>query len=162
MIKEFILSILFKNLSFVKKLIYPQKKFKDDIEIDVRSSQPITFTLGYRIPTSAIYLKITNKSQYLEAIFDRAILSVWLRHDKGFQPIIKQAPIIFKKSIRQKQSEEIFCEFELNEAQVNYLREIKQSKETTATLDLEFYIDSLLYHFNRKIYLDNKPCKIEG
>ena len=162
MIKELILSLLFNFLPFTKRLIYSQKKFEEDIEIDVRSSNPVSFTLSTEIPTANIYLKIINKSQYLEAIFNRAILSVWIRSNRGYQPILKQAYIISKRKIKQKQSEGIYCEFALNESQTEYLRRIKESKELTATLDLEIYIDSLLYHLLKKVSLEYKPCKIEG
>ena len=104
MIREMILSLLFGCLPLpsIRKLIYPEKEFWDDVEIDVRSSNPVSFTLSSEIPTANIYLKITNKSQYLEAIFDRAILCVWINSDNGLGVVLKQVHIISKKRIKQK------------------------------------------------------------
>ena len=163
MIREVILSLLFSCLPLtrIRKLIYPEKEFLDDIEIDVRSSNPVSFTLNTQIPTANIWLKITNKSQYVEAIFDRAILSVWINSDDGFQPILHEAHIISKKTIKQKKSEEICCQIDLNERQISRLEKIKESKRLESTLYLEIHIDSSLYHdLWKKFSLENRPCKI--
>lgn len=164
MIREVILSLLFSCLrwAWIRKLIYNEKEFLDDIEIDVRSSNPVSFTLNTQIPTANIWLKITNKSQYLEAIFDRAILCVWIYSDDGFQPILHEAHIISKKGIKQKKSEEIFCQVDLNERQISRLEKIKDSKRLQSTLHLEIHINSLVYHHLwKKFSLENRPCKIE-
>ena len=161
MIEEFILSILLRLLPFTRKWIYSEKEFLDDIEIDVRASNPVSFSLSSQIPTANIYLRITNKSQYIEAIFDRAILSVWIDSDDGCQPILHEVHIISKKTIKQKKSEEIYCQIDLNERQISRLEKIKESKRLESTLHLEIHIDSLLYHHRRKRFsLENRPCKI--
>lgn len=161
MIKEFILSLLFRLLPFIRKWIYPEKEFLDDIEVDVRSSNPVSFTLSTQIPVANIWLKITNKSQYLETIFDRAVLSVWIRSDRGEQPILHQAHITSKTKIKKKKSEEIFYQLDLNERQINFLEKIKGSGKLSATLYLEIYIDSSLYHhLFKKVRLENRPCEI--
>jgi len=158
---EFILSLLFKlPLSFTKKWIYPENEFSDDIEVDVRSSNPVSFTLSTDIPSSNIYLKITNKSQYLEAVFDRAVLSVWVSSEKGIQPLHNEVHIISKQTIGKKRTQEIFCRFDLNEAQITYLREIKESKRLSATLYLKIYIDSSLYDLLKEVRLENMHCEI--
>lgn len=160
---EFILSLLFIiPISFTKKLISRERKFLNDVEIDVRSSNPVSFTLTSQIPTANIYLKITNKSQYLEAIFDRAVFSVWIKSDRGEQPILHQAHIMSKTKIKQKKSAEIFCQFDLNQRQISCLEEIKGSRKLTATLYLDIYIDSSLYHhLFKKVRLENRPCEIQ-
>lgn len=161
MIKEYILSLLLKLLPYIRRWIYPEKEFLDDIDVDVGSSNPVSFTLTSQIPTANICLEITNKSQYLEAIFDRAVFSVWIRSDRGEQPILHQAYIMSKTTIKKKKSEEIFYRFDLNERQINYLEEIKGSRKLTATLYLEIYIDSPLYHhLFKKVRLENRPCEI--
>lgn len=164
MITEVILSLLFRYLSWarIRKLIYDEKEFLDDIEIDVRASNPVSFSLGSKIPTAGIYLRITNKSQYLEAIFDRAILGVWIYSDDGFQPIIHEAHIISKKTIKQKKSEEILCQIDLNERQISRLEKIKDSKRLQSTLHVEIHISSSVYHHLwKKFSLENRQCKIE-
>jgi len=159
---EFILPILFNFRPFrkIKQWIYSEKKFVEDIEIDVRSTNPVSFTLTSQIPTANIYLKITNKSQYLEAIFDRAVLSLWLTSEKGTQPVHHEVHIISKQKIEKKKTEEIFCSFDLNEAQIRYLGEIKESKRLSATLYLKIYIGSSLYDLLKEARLENKPCEI--
>jgi len=163
MIREAILSLLFSCLrwAWIRKLIYNEKEFLDDIEIDVRSSNPVSFTLNTQIPTANIWLKITNKSQYLEAIFDRAILSVWINSDDGCQPILHEAHIISKKGIKQKKSEEIFCQVDLNERQISRLEKIKESKRLKSTLYIQVYIDFSLYdRLLKEVKLENRPCEI--
>ena len=161
MIEEFILSILLRLLPFTRKWIYSEKEFLDDIEIDVRASNPVSFTLSSEIATANIYLKITNKSQYIEAIFDRAILSVWVSSKDGCQPILHEAHIISKRTIKKKKSEEVWCQIDLNERQIGRLEKIKESKRLESTLYLEIHIDSSIYHdLWKKFSLENRTCKI--
>jgi len=160
MLLDIIFSFLFKMLPFMRKYIYPEKELLEDIEIDVRSTNPVSFTINSDIPNASIYLKITNKSQYLEIVFNRAIISVWLSSKKGTQPICHESHIISKQNIGKKRTEEIFCTFDLNEAQIKLLQEIKDSKRLNATLYLKIYIDSLRYHLLKEVRLENKPCEI--
>ena len=157
------MSLLFSCMPWarIRKLIYGEKKFLDDIEIDVRASNPVSFSLGSNMPTANIYLRISNKSQYLEAIFDRAILRVWINSDDGQRPILNQMHIISKKTIKQKKSEEVFCQVDLNERQINCLERIKGSKRLESNLYIQVYIDSSIYHhLLKEISLENRPCKI--
>lgn len=162
MIKDLVMSILFSSVPIekIKKWIYPEKEFEKDIEIDVRSTNPVSFNINSQIPSSSIYLKITNKSQYLEAIFDRAVLSVWVSSEKGIQPIENEVHIISKQKIGRKRTQEIFCRSDLNEAQIKFLREIKESKRLGSTLYLKIYINSLLYDLLKEVRLENKHCEI--
>ena len=163
MIKEVILSLLFSCLPLarIRKLIYGEKEFLDDIEIDVRASNPVSFSLYSEIPTANIYLRITNKSQYLEVIFDRAILSVWINSDDGCQPILHEAHIISKKGIKQKKSEEMHCQIDLNERQISRLEKIKESKRLKSTLYIQVHIVSSLYdRLLKEVKLENRQCEI--
>jgi hypothetical protein len=162
MIKDLVMSFLFSCVPFkkIKKWIYPKKEFLEDIEVDVRSTNPVSFNINSDIPNSRIYLKITNKSQYLEIVFNRAIISVWLSSKKGTQPICHESHIISKENIGKKKTEEIFCTYDLNEAQIKILQEIKDSKRITSTLYIKIYIDSLMYNFMKEVRLENKPCEI--
>ena len=163
MIREVILSLLFSYLPWarIRKWIYSEKEFLDDIELDVRASNPVSFSLSSQMPTANIYLRITNKSQYLEAIFDRAILSVWINSDDGCQPILHEAHIISKKGIKQKKSEEMHCQIDLNERQISRLEKIKESKRLKSTLYIQVYIDSSLYdRLLKDVKLENRPCEI--
>jgi len=162
MVKDLVMSILFSSVPIekIKKWIYPEKEFEQDIDIDVRSTNPVSFNINSQIPSSSIYLKVTNKSQYLEATFDRALLSLWLNSDKGTQPICNELHIICKKKIGRKRTEEIFFRYDLNESQIKNLGEIKESKRLSATLYLKIYMDSLLYDLLKEVRLENKPCEI--
>ena len=163
MIREVILSLLFSYLPWarIRKWIYSEKEFLDDIELDVRASNPVSFSLSSQIPTANIYLRITNKSQYLEAIFDRAILSVWINSDDGCQPILHEAHIISKKGIKKKKSEEMHCQIDLNERQISRLEKIKESKRLKSTLYIQVYIDSSRYdRLLKEVKLENRACEI--
>jgi len=162
MLKEVSLRIASHILPFMKRKIYPCKHFEDDVEIDVRSSNPIIFSLSCAIPVVNIWLKITNKSQYLDAVFDRGVFSLWVNSNEGGGPVFNQAHIISKKTIFRKQSDEVFCSFELNGSQIDFLKKVRDSKRITCNLTLTFYIDSQMYHFSKETFLDNRACEISG
>lgn len=148
-------------LPIIKEKIYSKESFEKDIEIDVRSTNPISFCLTSQIPSASIYLKAINKSQYLDINLSGFISSIWLKHDKGYQPLTKSSIVIPKEEIKQKDSKEIYCSIELKESQINYLKEITKSKEVLSTIYLDVDIDSSLHQIKKKVVLENKPCKIE-
>ncbi len=167
MINEIVSSILFKSIGrvfpYLQRKIYSKQEFERDIEIDVRSTNPISFSLNSEIPSANIYLKVDNKSQYLEIILRVSLTSLWLTHDKGSQPIIKEIRNFPEVQIKPKGTQDIFYEVELNESQINYLNKIKGSKELLATLYLKVDVISPLYQIKQKyVVLEDKPCKIEG
>jgi len=161
MVEELILSLLFRLLPLARKWIYSEGKFKHDIVLDTRSSNSISFSLNTEIPVARIWLKITNKSQYLDAVFDRAVLlSVRVHGKDGIREVMHYEPIISRTNIEKKKDVKIFCEFNLNEKQIECLRKVEVGSGLSANLQLEYYIDSLLYHFSEKITLENRPCEL--
>lgn len=165
MINEIVSSILFKSVGrlfpYLQRKIYSKQEFERDIEIDVRSTNPISFSLNSEIPSANIYLKVDNKSQYLEVIVGVSLSSLWLKHDKGSQLIIKEIRNFPEVQIKPKGTQDLFYEAELNESQINYLNNIKESKELLATLYLKVNIVSSLYKIRKELVcLENKPCKI--
>lgn len=165
MIENFIFEGLFKILSHtfpkISKKMYPKDKFRGDIEIDVRSTNPISFSLTSNIPTLNLYIKITNKSPYLDIYFDRAIFSVWIRSKHGYQPVIEEGYFLRKEKIKRRETKELFCQMELKYSQVNFLKKIKEDKEISATLMFDTYIGSMIYQIKKEVNLENKQCKIE-
>ena len=159
-------NILFNSIgrisSGLQERIYPIKQLEEDIKIDVRSSNPISFDL-YNIPVVKIYFEITNMSQYLTLTFDRLIFDLWLNSEHEYQPLLHKAHFVEKEEIKQKESKNIFCEVELKNSQIQKLKEVKEEKEPpSATIILKAYFDSRLYAVEKEINLENMPCKIEG
>lgn len=128
----------------------------------MRSSNPLTFTLNSDIPHATLYLKIINKSQYLEITFDRALLEIWIKSDKSFQPVIYQGKMISRQRIGKKETKELYWNTELNEYQTRFLKAIIDSRDLYATVTINYDINSDLYEISDKIGLESKPCKIEG
>lgn len=155
-------NILHKAPSYLVKKIYSESKFKKHIDIDVRSSSPINISLTRdSIPAISIYLKITNMSPF-DVRLNRAVFSLWVNSDSGSQPLFNHFWILSLTHIKRGTSEEIFCQKELNKFQVEFAKEIKDSREITANLSpFELWFDSSLYPaMVVKTNLENKPCKI--
>ncbi|CAG1006078.1 MAG: hypothetical protein MPEBLZ_03227 [Candidatus Methanoperedens nitroreducens] len=166
MIQDVINEIFFQSIGrfwpWLRKRIYRKDKFVKDIEFDVRSSNPLTFILNSQIPHATLYLKIINKSQYLEITFDRALLEIWIRSDRGEQPVIYQGKMISRKRIEKKGTAELYWTTELNDYQTKFLKTIKDSRDLSATVTINYDINSDLYEINDQITLGNRQCKIEG
>lgn len=164
--KNIISEVLFNILSLkkikdrIKTKIYPFDQFKKDIIVDTRSSHPICFMLTMDVPVVHIWLKVTNMSQYLKAIFDRAeLLSLHVNAD-GLRSILSHKHIMPRKTIYKKGESEIFCSFELSEKQVDILKQINNTSRVSANLSLEYHIDSSLYSFSNRVTLEGRPCEI--
>ena len=159
-------NILFNSIgkifSGLQKKIYPIKKLEEDIKIDVRSVNPISFEL-YNIPVVIVYFEITNMSQYLTLTLDRLIFDLGLKSEHGTQPLLHKAHSVEKEEIKQKESKDVFCKIELKKSQIQKLKEVKEEKEPpSATIYLKAYFNSRLYAVEKVIKLENMPCKIEG
>jgi len=166
MFKNFISEVIFNLLSvqkirdWIRKKIYPYNQFKKDIIVDTRSSHPIRFTLNKEIPTVDIWLTVISKCQYLDAMFDTAILLSLDVHNNGLRHILSQKHIMPRKTIYKKCEVEVFCSFELNEKQIEILKQIDKTSSISANLSLEYHIDSSLYSFSNEITLYGRPCEI--
>jgi len=166
MIKSLLLRIVFeiskKFVPFISKKIYPEKKIKEHIETDVRSTQPITITLNKEIPEISVYLKVTNKSPYLDVEFDRCEFSLWLKSSRGQQPLTKIS-VMSKELVKKGESKIIYCNEKLTESQVKFVKNIKNINGVTADLQsLNIWFNSSLYPaFVKREDLENKPTKIE-
>lgn len=166
MIQDVINEMFFQSIGrfwpLLRKKIYPKDKFVKDIEFDVRSNNPLTFTLNSDIPHATLYLKIINKSQYLEITFDRALLEIWIRSDRGDQPVIYQGNMMSRQRIGKKGAEGLYWKTELNDYQTKFLKTIKDSRDLSATVTINYDINCDLYEISDQITLRDRPCKIEG
>ena len=149
-------------LPWLRKKIYPKGEFENDIEIDVRGSNPLNFSLNSDIPRVTLYLEISNKSQYIEMIIEKMFFSISINSDKGSQPVIYQGKMIVYQRIGKKETKELYWTTELNHYQTEFLRSIKDSKDLTATFDIDYVINSKIYELTGKINLESRHCKIEG
>jgi len=146
--------------NWLKKKIYHENNFIEDIAIDTRSSNAIRFSLNSEVPTIQIWLVVRNKSQYLDAIFDRAILTIWIKSKSGYQVYIPKLNIITRKKIEKKREEEIFSEHIITEKLKESIKKLFEDVQVTVNLDIEYYIDSSLYTFSKRVHLENRHCEI--
>jgi len=166
MIPELILAVLIKILNkgfpSLAKKNYSESEFKEHIDIDVQSSNPIEISLNSELPKITIYLKITNKSPYLDVKLNRAVFSLWVRSDRGTQLLLNNFWILSPTYIKKGKSEEVFCLTELNKFQVDFVKARKDSKEVTASISsFKSWFDSSLYPaMVIETNLENRPCKI--
>lgn len=166
MIAEILEYVVFNSLGqlfpILQKKIYSSKDLEKDIEIDVRSTSPISFQLS-NIPVAIIYFKITNKSQYLNLVLDRLSFDLWIKSEHQNQPFLNKASFVEKEEIKQKDSKDIFCKIELKNSQIQKLKEIKEEKKLPSTsIYLNAYFNTSLYEIKKVVRLENKSCEIEG
>lgn len=73
--------ILGKALEFlppwIVRLIVSHKKVADQIEVDLRSSNPIDISFGSEVPRISIYFRISNLS-LVGVTLDRMLVDVWV------------------------------------------------------------------------------------
>ena len=162
LIPNVLIKVLNRISPYLAKKVYSKSEFKNHIDIDVCSSSPINISLNRGIPEITIYLKITNRSPYLDVKLNRAVFSLWVNSDRGSQPLFNHFWILSLTHIKRGTSEEIFCQKELNKFQVEFVEEIKDSREITANLSpFELWFDSSSYPaMVVKTNLENKPCRI--
>ena len=166
MIKEIFLTLVIKALSkgfpLLSKKIYSESEFKKHIDIDVQSSNPIEISLNREIPEIRIYIKITNRSPYLDVKLNRAVFSLWVNSNSGSQPLLDTFWVLSPTYIKKGESEGIFCRKDLNKSQIDFVKERKDSKEVTASLSsFKSWFDSSLYpSMLIETNLENKPCKV--
>lgn len=163
MIKDIIKEIMFEYvgriLPWLRKKIYPLKEFDKDIEIDVRRTNPINFSINSENPYLILYLTIKNKSQYLELSFDRGIIN--LSTENTYHQIIRDGAIIKKIEINKKGQNQIAYKFNLNEYQVRILKKLKDVKNLRMTFDITCYITSEIYKISKNIQLSGIHGVIE-
>ncbi len=159
-IKETIYKSAGRVLPWLQKKIYPEDEFKKDIEIDVRSVNPLAFCLTCNIPTVTLYLQIRSKSQYLEITIEKLFFDIWIRSDKGNQPVIHQGMMPSHQRIGKKGTEELYWKTELNPHQIEFLKGIKDSKELYATLHIKYTISSKVHEITDAVDLNDRQCRI--
>jgi len=117
MVKEFLLSIFFdifkKIIPIISKKIYPLKEFVSDIKIHPRIQTPVSITLDSEIPNISIWFEIENNSSYLDILLAGGVFSLWVKDDRGYQPLFKQESIKERLYIKSKKEHELHCTIEL-------------------------------------------------
>ncbi len=160
-IKEILFQSIGKLLPWLRRKIYPVDEFIKDVNIDVRHINPLTFCLTCDIPYVSLYLEIYNKSQYVEMTLEKMYFDIWINSNKGSQPVIRQGKMISHQRVGKKKTEELYWATELTSYQVEFLRAIKDSKELSATLHINYDISSEIYEISQDSDLEKRQCKIE-
>ncbi len=157
--------LVFDSLQFVRnhwfavrRWIYKEKKFREDIAVDVcNNSDAITIDMSESNPCIRIAFDIENKSEYLDIIFDRAEVSISV----GYQ-IPGKIQIVMPHEIKKRSKHYLPCELILNPNQYGLIRRcLEQNKGIEkVNIDIDYYIKSNLYNFTHHKRLDNKGCRV--
>lgn len=128
---------------FVLRRIYTKAKLDQQVLIDTRSVNPIIFSLGTYVPTVTAWFTITNMTNLVWKIHDFSA-NIWLG-----QPLVTAICHDKPPDISRKTVGKIFTRSELNEFQVNRLKEWK-GKQSREVDNATIYVNA---HFESKIGL---------
>jgi hypothetical protein len=159
---EILKEALFKLLPFLRKMIYPLDKLKEDIQIGLRPTNPVSFEI-YNIPKVVIYLEITNLSQYLPVTLDRLYIDVWLKSEHEDQPLIWKLHYLEKQEIKQKKKLDVYIPYELNFYHVKKLQKIrKETSPPKVTFHIDGYFNCEMGSVKKSVKIEHVNCVIEG
>ena len=118
---EFISSFLFEKIFQIlprtlSRLFISPKKIAAQIEIDLRSSNPIDISFGGEIPDVSLYFRITNKGP-VDLELDRVLVDFWVG-----QPTIKGA-ILMRQNVRRRSTiDDVFFTAQLSSPQQDQIK----------------------------------------
>lgn len=163
MIPDLAKEILFQSVGIIwpwlRRKIYPQNYFENDVIIKPRSDNPVIFSLNSEIPYGVIYFEIDSKSQYLDFWFDRALMTISVYNP--YHEILNDHIVISKKKILKKGRAHIFTKFLLNERQIKVLSAVAVSRNLKCDLRIESWITSELYDFSKNYAFSDIFCNAD-
>ena len=155
-----ILSSLLMFIPWIKKLIYPEKKFRNDLILHIGKKYPVEFILNSSIPQCRIWLSIINLSQFLDAeVKGINVKSLSINADYSHLISTNKSKML-KEIVDRKSIKELFFEFEVSEKQIEIISNIKRFYNLGADLQVELFIESNLYSLKTSENLNNIPCKL--
>lgn len=145
---EIVLTALDKVYSvlpnFVLKRVYTRAKLNDQVLIDTRSVSPIIFSLGGFVPIVNAWFTVTNMTNLSWKVHDFSA-DIWIG-----QPLATTICHDKPPDIHAKKRTDVFTKCELNEFQVNRLKEYKERQGKGLVDNVTIYVNA---HFESKIGL---------
>jgi len=139
---EVLLTVLDRLFSvaprLVLKRIYTRAKLDQQVLIDTRSVNPIIFTLSSYVPTVNAWFTVTNMTNLKWRIHDFSA-EIWLG-----QPLATATCHDKPADISRKTRGNVFTRCELNEFQVNRLREWKDRQSKGQVDNVTIYVNARL------------------
>jgi hypothetical protein len=147
-------------IPWIRRLIYPEKKFRNDLILHIGKKYPVEFILNSSIPKCRIWLSIINFSQFLDAEVNGVnIKSLSINPDYSLL-IFTNKDKMLKEIVCKQSIKELFVEFDLSEKQIEIISNIKPFYNLGADLQVELFIESNLYSLKTSENLNNIPCKL--
>jgi hypothetical protein len=145
---EVALTAVDKAFSVLPKLIlkrvYTRAKLNEQVLIDTRSVNPIIFSLGGFVPIVNAWFTVTNMTNLTWKVHDFSA-DIWIG-----QPLVTAICHDKPPDIHEKKRTDVFTKCELNEFQVNRLKEYKERQEKGRVDNVTIYVNA---HFESKIGL---------
>ncbi len=140
---------------FLLKRLYPREALAAHIDLDVSIPAGMEFAL-YGVPRVCLWLKVTNRSPYLDIEVDRLHVDIW-----DSQPLATAAGHDVVAVPRCSKSEDLHCEDQLNEFQVRKIREARNS-EPRFKAYLKATLNTSLGRIEIKKTIESVPTRITG
>lgn len=100
---------------FLLKRLVPTDSLIEEVDIDLRSTNPINFALSKKVPELSVWLRITNRS-LLEISLDRILMEIWVGQPllwggvfepKTLEPRSTIEDVYFRSKLSNSQVEQI-------------------------------------------------------
>ena len=144
---------------FILKRIYTRSKLDNQVLIDTRSSNPIIFSLSSFVPVLNAWFTVTNMTSLTWKVHDFSA-DIWLG-----QPLATAVCHDKPADISRKKRCDVFTKCELNEFQVNRLKEYRERQNKGLIDNVTIYVNA---HFESRIGLvefkptiENRPVAIQ-
>lgn len=139
---------------FLLKRLYPHSALAEHIDIDIAIPAGMEFAL-YGVPCVYLWLRVTNRSPYLDVEVDRVTADIW-----DNQPLATAASYDAVAVSRCSRTErDLRCTDHLNEFQVKKIREISERR-------FKVYIKATLNTALGRVEItkavENVPTRISG
>ena len=145
---EVVLTALDKISSVLPKLIlkraYTRAKLNEQVFVDTRSVSPIIFLLGGFVPIVHAWFTVTNMTNLSWKVHDFSA-DIWIG-----QPLVTSTCHDKPHDILAKKRADVFTKCELNEFQVNRLKEYKERQGKGLIDNVTIFVNA---HFESKIGL---------
>jgi len=146
------------NLNIMKKWIYKEDAFRKDIIVDIcNNANAVTIDLAESCPRIRMDFNIQNQSEYLDAIFDRAEISISI----GYH-VPGEALVVIPQEVKKKSSCFLGCEYILNRYQYDLVyRWLQNNKRIDkVNITVKYSIKSKLYDYTETARLNDKACRL--
>jgi len=141
---------------FLVKRLYPREALAAHIDLDLSIPAGMEFAL-YGVPRVYLYVRITNRSPYMDIEVDRLHADIW-----DNQPLATAASHDVITVPRCSRSEDFASGNELNEFQVRKIREVAKTRDPRFKAYLKATLNTSLGRIEIKKTIEAIPTRITG